>query len=276
MHDSSIYIVDGGNGMDDTVIERQWMTIGTDDKLVNSKSSASGRIKSGAKGIGRFALNRLGKTSLMLTAPIGKKKIYEWEVNWTDFEKTGSTLSDVGASLSIINSETFHERLKSFGLLAIMKTEYPKTYAYLKSQRETLYARDKGNGEKYPVWYQYGRTQSLTMPRYKLFFPKIADKPLNCILCDDKNLLLYNGMAFVSDNMQTLQILKRIIESTVFWEYITLNSKPYSAGYYALSGINIKNFCIPDFDEKAIMTLLSFNDKNDIDNFLRPYYRENT
>ena len=74
-------------------------------------------------------------------------------------------------------------------------------------------------------------------------------------------------MAFVSDNMQTLQILKRIIESTVFWEYITLNSKPYSAGYYALSGINIKNFCIPDFDEKAIMTLLSFNDKNDIDNF---------
>ena len=119
MHDSSIYIVDGGNGMDDTVIERQWMTIGTDDKLVNSKSSASGRIKSGAKGIGRFALNRLGKTSLMLTAPIGKKKIYEWEVNWTDFEKTGSTLSDVGASLSIINSETFHERLKSFGLLAI-------------------------------------------------------------------------------------------------------------------------------------------------------------
>ena len=157
-----------------------------------------------------------------------------------------------------------------------MKTEYPKTYAYLKSQRETLYARDKGNGEKYPVWYQYGRTQSLTMPRYKLFFPKIADKPLNCILCDDKNLLLYNGMAFVSDNMQTLQILKRIIESTVFWEYITLNSKPYSAGYYALSGINIKNFCIPDFDEKAIMTLLSFNDKNDIDNFLRPYYRENT
>ena len=158
----------------------------------------------------------------------------------------------------------------------IMKTEYPKTYAYLKSQRETLYARDKGNGEKYPVWYQYGRTQSLTMPRYKLFFPKIADKPLNCILCDDKNLLLYNGMAFVSDNMQTLQILKRIIESTVFWEYITLNSKPYSAGYYALSGINIKNFCIPDFDEKAIMTLLSFNDKNDIDNFLRPYYRENT
>ena len=89
MHDSSLYIVDGGHGMDDTVIERQWMTIGTDDKLVNSKSSASGRIKSGAKGIGRFALNRLGKTSLMLTAPIGKKKIYEWEVNWTDFEKTG-------------------------------------------------------------------------------------------------------------------------------------------------------------------------------------------
>ena len=38
--------------------------------------------------------------------------------------------------------------------------------------------RDKGKTSKYPIWYAYGRTQSLVMPRYKLFFPKLANKSL--------------------------------------------------------------------------------------------------
>ena len=58
-HDSAIYIIDKGFGMTGEVIENQWMTIGTDDKLQHAQSSRTGRVKSGAKGIGRFALNRL-------------------------------------------------------------------------------------------------------------------------------------------------------------------------------------------------------------------------
>ena len=76
--------------------------------------------------------------------------------------------------------------------------------------------RDKGRTEKYPAWYAYGRTQSLQMPRYKLFFPKIANKVLRCELVDDKDLLLYNGMAFVSDDKTVVMILKAILESNIF------------------------------------------------------------
>ena len=119
MRNSSVYIVDGGCGMNDHIIEYQWMTIGTDDKLVNSRSVSSGRIKSGAKGIGRFALNRLGKSSVMLTMPDGEDRIYEWEVNWNDFERAGSTLSDVGASLSVIDNLSFHKLLEEYGLYRI-------------------------------------------------------------------------------------------------------------------------------------------------------------
>lgn len=54
---ATIYIIDFGCGMNDTTIQNCWMTIGTDDKLFNIKSD-NGRIKTGAKGIGRFALNR--------------------------------------------------------------------------------------------------------------------------------------------------------------------------------------------------------------------------
>lgn len=126
-----------------------------------------------------------------------------------------------------------------------MKSVYPCAYRYLSLQRELLAKRDKGKTDKYPEWYAYGRTQSLIMPRYKLFFPKFANKPLHCVIIDDVNLMLYNGIAFVSDSLERLQVLKKAMDSDTFWQYIVKNAKPYSSGYYSLSGVDIKNFCIP-------------------------------
>lgn len=128
---------------------------------------------------------------------------------------------------------------------SVMKATFPYAYAYLSSRRKQLSERDKGNTDKYPAWYAYGRTQSLIMPRYKLFFPKFANKPLNCVLRDDANLMLYNGVAFVSDELEKLEILKSILDSDIFWSYLVKNAKPYSTGYYSLSGVDIKNFGVP-------------------------------
>ena len=154
----------------------------------------------------------------------------------------------------------------------IMRIKFPGTYSYLISQRDELSKRDKGKTHGYPTWYAYGRTQSLVMPTYKLFFPKFANKPLNCFLCDDKDLLLYNGITFVSDDVQKLKILKKIIESRIFWNYIVANSKPYSSGYYSISGVNIKNFSIPQFTEEEVYSLLTLHKKDNIENFLYPFY----
>lgn len=126
-----------------------------------------------------------------------------------------------------------------------MRITFPYAYAYLLSQRKQLAERDKGKTDKYPTWYAYGRTQSLIMPRYKLFFPKFANKPLHCVLRDDTDLMLYNGVAFVSDDIEKLQVLKSILDSNLFWSYLVRNAKPYSTGYYSLSGVDIKSFCIP-------------------------------
>lgn len=128
---------------------------------------------------------------------------------------------------------------------SVMRTAFPYTYAYLSSRRKQLAERDKGKTDKYPTWYAYGRTQSLIMPKYKLFFPKFANKPLHCVLSDDEDLMLYNGVAFVSDDPEKLRVLKSILDSNLFWNYLVKNAKPYSTGYYSLSGVDIKNFCIP-------------------------------
>lgn len=154
----------------------------------------------------------------------------------------------------------------------VMKHKFPLTYKYLESQRDELARRDKGKGMDYPVWYAYGRTQSLVMPSIKLFFPKIANKPLRCALVNAPNLLLYNGMAFVGEDERKMRILQKIFESNIFWNYIVANSKPYSSGYYSLNGSNIKNFGIPIFSEKEVEELLSIQNKDEINNWLARYY----
>lgn len=154
----------------------------------------------------------------------------------------------------------------------ILQSKYPLAYRYLKSRKDLLNKRDNGHTETYSAWYAYGRTQSLVMPKYKLFFPKIANKSLRCTISDDPSLLLYNGMSFVSDDGIKIRILKRILESNIFWNYVVANGKPYSSGYYSLNGVNIMDFGIPAFTQKQTEILLLLTDPKEINIWLRPFY----
>ena len=101
--ESKLFIIDNGSGMTKETILRHWMTIGTDDKLVNAKTNIKKRVKSGAKGIGRFALNRLGKTAEMITFTLDNEKIgYKWSVDWSKFENA-ETLSEITATINECN-----------------------------------------------------------------------------------------------------------------------------------------------------------------------------
>ncbi|TAH21397.1 MAG: GHKL domain-containing protein [Cytophagales bacterium] len=95
-----MYIFDNGVGMTDDIILKQWMKIGTANKLDDYESEL-GRVKAGAKGIGRFALDRLGSRCKMFTFPKNKEKSNSlWEVNWEDFEKQNATIQEVTANLT--------------------------------------------------------------------------------------------------------------------------------------------------------------------------------
>ena len=111
---NQIIIIDSGSGMTDKIISEQWMTIGTDDKL-NNAITQNGRIKSGAKGIGRFALDRLGESCTMITFPDNGSTGFIWEVNWGDFEKKHNgrniNINEVYATLIPVNNSTYVEEL---------------------------------------------------------------------------------------------------------------------------------------------------------------------
>lgn len=99
-----LWIVDDGHGMSSEVIEQHWMVIGTNFKEQNV-FSGSGRVRTGAKGIGRFALDRLGTrcTIYSTTLEENKQQSLEWEVNWSEFEGSGKKLDQVFARLDQSN-----------------------------------------------------------------------------------------------------------------------------------------------------------------------------
>ena len=90
-----IYMLDNGTGMKEEVIRNHWMTIGNSSKK-ESYISKGNRVQTGAKGIGRFALDRISDRCNMLT--ISEEGGIEWIVDWDDFNHKRN-ISDVKAKL---------------------------------------------------------------------------------------------------------------------------------------------------------------------------------
>lgn len=120
---SSIYIIDNGDGMTKDIIEQQWMKIGTGNKETSAISTKK-RVKTGAKGIGRFALDRLGYAAEMWTLP-GKSKNndgFKWQMDWTQFDNSDKSISEITADLTpskieianILSSYTSLDQIKDF------------------------------------------------------------------------------------------------------------------------------------------------------------------
>lgn len=146
---------------------------------------------------------------------------------------------------------------------------YPKAYKYLLENKANLSQRDKGKG-KYEVWYAYGRNQSLDVRGTKLFFPHITNSP-SFVLCNDPKLLFYNGEAIVSENEFELKVLKKVLESPIFWFYITTTSKPYSSEYFSLGKNYMKQFSLPELTEKEKRFFLKANKTQSLKFLLKKY-----
>ncbi|WP_412776927.1 ATP-binding protein [Thalassospira lucentensis] len=109
-----LWIADDGCGMSAEAIESQWMVIGTNFKEENVFSE-KGRARAGAKGIGRFALDRLGgkcdlysRSNVKPLDPVKQTdqaiSTIDWSINWSDFDVTGAVLDEVSASLNDLSS----------------------------------------------------------------------------------------------------------------------------------------------------------------------------
>ncbi|HRP88571.1 MAG TPA: N-6 DNA methylase [Edaphocola sp.] len=153
----------------------------------------------------------------------------------------------------------------------LMKESFPEAYKYLQNKRTILGERDKGKGN-YEKWFAFGRTQSLEKIKNKMFFPKYSDRTPNFIINSDDDLLFYNGLAVVGSSETEMEIIKKIMESNIFWYYIKTTSKPYSSDYYSLNGNYIKNFGVCELTEKERKFLIKETDQNILNEFFEDKY----
>jgi signal transduction histidine kinase len=99
--DNLFILRDDGVGMSKNDFETRWLTLGTESKLINKKTSPPPidntkplRTSMGEKGIGRLAIASIGKQVLILSKA-KEEKIVSALINWEIFELPGLNLEDV-------------------------------------------------------------------------------------------------------------------------------------------------------------------------------------
>lgn len=93
---NEIIVIDNGIGMTKDIIKNNWMNIAISEKEKNMYSP-NGRIKTGAKGIGRFALEKLSMSTKVYSKS-DKEDTLEWNINWKQFDEA-KLLNDIKATL---------------------------------------------------------------------------------------------------------------------------------------------------------------------------------
>lgn len=94
--DDKIIIADNGKGMSLNDIQNKWLFLGYSAKKDGTEDDSDEKQKSyrdnirrhyaGAKGIGRFSCDRLGKELLLKTKSVSSNTLEVIQVNWTNFE----------------------------------------------------------------------------------------------------------------------------------------------------------------------------------------------
>lgn len=151
-----------------------------------------------------------------------------------------------------------------------LRIKYTSTYKYLLAAKENLDTRDKGKPN--PVaWYAYGRSQGINNVGKKLIYPTFANYP-KFSLVEDEATLFCNGYAIFESNEIELQILQKILNSSVMKYYVDNTSYPIEGGYMCYQKKYIERFSIPILNESEKFFLLNEKDNNAIDDFLTKKY----
>lgn len=97
---NKIIVADNGEGMSLDIVSSSWMQIATSNKETKVMSK-KGRVKTGAKGIGRFALDKLSQQSVMYTKAANSDTL-RWVVDWEQFS-SAQLLREVNAEIDTLD-----------------------------------------------------------------------------------------------------------------------------------------------------------------------------
>ena len=107
-----IIIEDDGHGMAPEVIEKIWLTIGTNSKRGDNRkpSPKYRRISLGNKGVGRLAVHKLAKVITLETQAEGDPFSSRLTINWQDLIESGEFIEDLYVTVSRVEGSLFEKQ----------------------------------------------------------------------------------------------------------------------------------------------------------------------
>jgi len=152
----------------------------------------------------------------------------------------------------------------------LIKESYPLAYKYLQAVKPKLMGRDKGqdrvNG--YGSWYAYGRVQGYNAIGEKVVCPTMMPEPRFELIRD--NTLFIAGYSYLTKNDGRWLI--KILNSTVFWYYITKEAKKIRNEFWVVNKKILENFYIPSLTQKQKDFLGREENQDKINRFLISKY----
>jgi len=100
-----IVIQDNGIGMSKDDIRGKWMLLSTDDKIMEATSPIFGRVRLGAKGIGRFAVDKLGNKLILVTKKKDDPYSLRVEFDWNEYDSTNKNLDEIKNPSNFLDPE---------------------------------------------------------------------------------------------------------------------------------------------------------------------------
>lgn len=106
----TIIVEDDGDGMTYEVLRTSWMRIATNNKVANPISPKYGRVRTGAKGVGRFATRKMAQRLILTT--VAQVSPGQWEKTVAEFDwdkfRPGMDLQSIAMSYQ---RETFSDEI---------------------------------------------------------------------------------------------------------------------------------------------------------------------
>ena len=121
--DSVMVIHDNGHGMTPTEVREHWLSPATGHKesqKARAERTPMGRQLIGEKGVGRFAVQRLGRRVRLITRAMDHPEV-RVEIDWSDFEEREAYLDEVKVQVRIMkratqfSKDTSGTRLEMYG-----------------------------------------------------------------------------------------------------------------------------------------------------------------
>lgn len=213
--DSKIIIEDNGTGMTETVIKNSWMNPATPNKISRNgeirKTGIKRRIIQGEKGIGRYAMLKLGKTIDLITRPIEanlSSNEYSLSFDLNEYDDNFLSIEDQSTGLFLDSLE--------FNLVTVEPSVFVKRDVSVNNQRYS----DNEHGTRITIsnlrgtWSKKkieGITNSFL--HFENLFDEIIESNQNQKK-DNFNIGLYfNGELVTKSNSSTDITLKNLFET---------------------------------------------------------------